>query len=115
MSQKYIVNNNNLIMAHVEFHEEILGHNNNAETKGGGYWFYCSKREVWFFYNKSFDFGEIKFEQFKEAILNGDDEEFIGLPKCFSNIEYVSEAFKKFDKDGAIDFKFDTEINCHYV
>lgn len=112
MAQKFIINDNELMMANVRYHEDILGIGKNQKTVGGGFWYFDRKLEVWFFYHKSIDFGTVTFEQFKNAVLNDFDDDVIKSKKFFCYEEHLVAAIKLFEEK--TDHQYDEEINCYY-
>jgi len=82
MAQKYVLNDGDLAMAHVKYHADI--YKNNKDTKGGGYWYFEKKRNLWIFYSKSEEFGNISYDAFKDAIKNHHDDDMIEATKLFT-------------------------------
>lgn len=113
MAQKFIINDGDLMMANVHFHEEILGKGKNQKTIGGGWWYFDRKMDMWFFYYKSIDFGSVTFEQFKEAVLNDFDDDFIKAKKFLCYTEYLRDVIELFKAN--VDMQHDKEINCYYI
>lgn len=73
MAKKWIINNNEIIMGHVEFHKELVGHHREKEghkTVGGGYWHHDEENNILYFYGSSDDFGGVRKETFTEALKN---------------------------------------------
>lgn len=72
MAQKFIINDNVLIIGHVDLHEQLLrGGLERNKTVGGGYWCKDYKTNTFYFYGKSIDFGSVTKEQFDAAIKSG--------------------------------------------
>jgi hypothetical protein len=65
MAKKFIINDCDLILGNVEFHEDLLHGRDRSKTIGGGYWHKTSK--TIYFYGSSFDLGKVTKEQFDAA------------------------------------------------
>ena len=70
MAQKFIINNNELIMGDVIMHEDLLKNKKRNKTIGGGYWYIHEETNTMYFYGKSIDFGKVTEEQFNKAKKN---------------------------------------------
>jgi len=66
MAHKWIINDEDLILGDVEFHEELVckGRDRN-KTIGGGRWHFDRKANIIYFWGKSIDFGQVTEEQFE--------------------------------------------------
>jgi len=69
MAKKFIINNGNIVMGHVEYHKELLSDHTN--TVGGGWWEYNKEKDIMYLYSKSYDFGQAKREDVIQAIQTG--------------------------------------------
>jgi hypothetical protein len=69
MAKKFIINNGNLVMGHVDFHKELV--KDHSTTKGGGWWEYDKEENIMYLYSRSIDFGQAKREDVIQAIQTG--------------------------------------------
>jgi hypothetical protein len=66
---KFIINNGNLTMGHVEFHRELS--RDHSTTKGGG-WFHLDKEnKKLYLYDESMDFGPCARPDVQLAVTEG--------------------------------------------
>lgn len=71
MAQKFIINDNEIILGDVEFHKElIVDQQKHKQTIGGGRWFWDEDGKIVYFYSSSTDFGQVTKEQFESAFAN---------------------------------------------
>lgn len=65
MAHKLVINDDDLILGDVEFHEDLLtGDRKQKTTAGGGRWHRDIERNVIFFWGKSVDFGQATKKEF---------------------------------------------------
>jgi len=89
--RKFIVNNNELIMGDVEFHEGLIGSSRKREdTIGGGRWHWDEENNAVYFWGVSTDFGGVTKEQFEEAVKNSMTSPFMDESK-FMFSDYKGE------------------------
>lgn len=69
MAQKFIINNGNLVMGHVDYHRELV--KDHSTTKGGGYWEFDRESNIMYLYSESMDFGQAHREDVIKAIQKG--------------------------------------------
>jgi hypothetical protein len=67
MANKFVINNNEILMGNVELHEHLLGRRERNKTIGGGRFHIDKQLKKCYFYGKSMDFGTVTFEQFQSA------------------------------------------------
>lgn len=97
MAKKFIVNNGNLVIGHVDFHKELV--KDHSTTKGGGWWEYDKEKNIMYLYSESMDFGQAKREDVIQAIQNGWIDPILNETKFFHS--YESSLGKVFDdKEG---------------
>lgn len=58
MAQKYIINNNTLILGNVEYHSELS--KDHSKTQGGGYWHVDTQHKKVYLYSRSLDYNRPK-------------------------------------------------------
>ena len=68
MARKWILNDNELRMGHVDLHKELRS--GKDPVTGGGYFYWIESQRVMLLYSKSQDFGPITEEQFKAMELD---------------------------------------------
>jgi hypothetical protein len=66
--RKWIINDEDLILGDVEFHEDLIckGRERN-KTVGGGRWHFDRSNNTIYFWGKSVDFGQVTEKQFEES------------------------------------------------
>ena len=69
MGKKFIIADNQLILANVEMHRDIT--ENHQGVVGGGWWYINDDRTKLYLYSKSVDFGNVSKEQLISALENG--------------------------------------------
>jgi hypothetical protein len=68
MARKWIINDEDLILGDVEFHEELVCKGRDKEkTVGGGRWHYDRDANIIYFWGKSVDFGQATEKEFINA------------------------------------------------
>jgi len=67
MAQKFVINDNILILGEVEFHEDLVKDRIKSNTIGGGYWIYHKDTNTYYFYGNSIEFGQVTKEEFNSA------------------------------------------------
>ncbi len=67
---KFIINQGNLMMGHVNFHKELSS--DHTTTKGGGWYHIDHDNKKVYLYDVSMDFGQAKREDVIAAIQTGD-------------------------------------------
>ena len=65
MAQKFVINDNRLILGQVDFHKELC--KDNTKTVGGGYWHLDSERGILYLYGISVDYGPVTKAQLEAA------------------------------------------------
>ncbi len=96
MAKKFIINDNELILGHVEMHEDLLGKGSDrSKTIGGGFWHYDRDNNTMYFYGSSMDFGSVTEEQFLAAELPLSIE---NAKIVFSTKNYFSEVLKELEE-----------------
>ena len=93
--QKFIINNNNLIVGEVEFHEDLLHEANRYLTAGGGRWHIDEETNTIYFYGSSVDFGKVTKEQFENAYKRPNIE---AMNIIFSEKEYLCDVMDEQNK-----------------
>lgn len=69
MAKKFIINNGNFVLGHVEYHKELA--KDHSTTKGGGYWNIDLDNKILYLDDESADFGPAKKEDIVEAFKTG--------------------------------------------
>jgi hypothetical protein len=85
MAKKFIINNGNLVMGHVEYHKELLS--DHTKTVGGGWWEYNKEKDIMYLYSRSMDFGQAKREDVIGAIQTGLISTSLNNTKFFHSYE----------------------------
>ena len=84
MASKWIVNNNQLIIGNVKYHEDLLSpQRKRNETDGGGMWYLDRANKITYFWGVSQDFGGVSEETFQKAIDNSLISPFISETKIY--------------------------------
>lgn len=97
MAKKFIINNGNLVMGHVDFHKELV--NDHSTTKGGGWWEFDKEKNIMYLYNRSIDFGQAKRDDVIQAIQTGLLSPRLNNTKFFHSYEdYICDVHS--DKNG---------------
>lgn len=65
MAKKWVLNNGNIILGHVDFHSQLC--RDNANTIGGGWWFMHHDSNTIIYYGSSEDYGSVTRDQFERA------------------------------------------------
>lgn len=68
MVQKFVINDNYLILGNVELHEDLVKDRDSSKTVGGGRWYYDRDKNTMYFWGKSIQFGQVTREEFDNAI-----------------------------------------------
>lgn len=69
MGQKYIINNNTLVMGQVEYHSQLL--KDHSKTVGGGYWYVDDENKKVYLYSKSLEFKQARYADVIKALRSG--------------------------------------------
>lgn len=64
---KFVINDGDLILGEVEFHEDLIHGRNRSKTVGGGRWYEDIDTDTIYFFGESTDFGAVTKEQFDAA------------------------------------------------
>lgn len=97
MAKKFIINDGDLILGHVKYHENLVtGDRERDKTIGGGFWHHDRNTNVMWFWGTSRDFGNVTKKQFDDAIKEQivEDSEIY-----FSSLEYYSDVRKEIEKN----------------
>jgi hypothetical protein len=90
MTRKWIINDDDLILGDVEFHEDLLtGDRKQKNTVGGGRWHIDTERDIIFFWGKSIDFGQATKKEFDYAFKQPSVEHyetFFSLKTDFNDV-----------------------------
>ena len=62
---KFIIKGDELRIGRVGKHEELAG-NDDSDVKGGGWWHYDKETNILYLYGSSFDYGQVKAEDFED-------------------------------------------------
>lgn len=89
-TNKFVINDGDLILGHVEFHKELIKGRDKNKTIGGGRWYVDTN--IIYFYGRSVDFGRVTKEEFDAAFK----QPSIECNKIiFSTKEYFSDVLKE--------------------
>jgi len=93
MAKKWIIQDGNLRLGHVDLHKELKSKTGNA-VKGGGYWELDKEKKIIYLYGKSIDFGQCKLDD----IINARNDGYAGptleeMDWVFSNHLTLGECF----------------------
>ena len=95
--RKFIINNDDLILGDVEFHEDLICKGRERkETVGGGRWHFDRVKNVIFFWGASTDFGQVTQKQFDYAFKQPSVEQaetFFSLKTDFVDVLKEYEIF----------------------
>lgn len=95
MAHKWVINDDDLILGDVEFHEDLLtGDRKQRKTAGGGRWYVDRELDVIFFWGKSIDFGQATKKEFDYAFKQPSVER---LETFFSLKEDFKEVLKEYE------------------
>lgn len=67
MAQKFVINDNCLILGNVELHVDLVKNRDSSKTTGGGRWYYDKGKNTMYFWGKSMEFGQVTREEFDKA------------------------------------------------
>ena len=97
MAHKFIINDGDLILGDVEFHEELVckGRERN-KTVGGGRWYFNKIANTIYFWGKSVDFGQASKEQFDDSFKQPSVER---ATIVFSNKENLLDVMKEIEEN----------------
>jgi len=95
--RKFIINDEDLILGDVEFHEELIceGRERN-KTVGGGRWHFDRSKNIIYFWGMSSDFGQATKKQFEESFKQPSVED---ATQVFSNKKDFLEVMKEYEEN----------------
>lgn len=102
MANKWIVNDGKIYMsANIELHSDLHGKNRLDEKKtiGGGHFHFDKAKNIFYFFGKSIDYGQVSKERFDAAFKNSVGKTFRtrDAEVFFSSKEYLPEAIKEYE------------------
>lgn len=65
MAQKWVINNGNLVLGDVRYHNELC--RDNTLTKGGGFWYLVKEIKTIYLYGDSTQFGQATKKQLEQT------------------------------------------------
>lgn len=93
MPQKFIINNDNLILGNVDHHVDLA--KNHTTTKGGGWWHIDSENKKIYLYSKSLQFKHAKFADVLSAVNYGKLPEYLkDYEFYFSHADSLQDAMR---------------------
>jgi len=75
MAKKFVINDGDLIIGHVELHEDLVKGMDRNKTIGGGYWYFDREKNIVYFYGKSLDFGTVSEDELRAAFKQSSIED----------------------------------------
>lgn len=97
MARKWIINDEDLILGNVEFHEDLIGNDREKnKTLGGGRWHADRVNKIIYFWGKSVDFGQVTKKQFEDSFKQPNVER---LKIVFSHKLDLIDVLKEIEED----------------
>ena len=102
MANKWIVNDGKIYMAaNIELHSDLHGKNRLDEKKtvGGGHFHWDKVKNIFYFFGKSIDYGQVSKQKFDLAFASSVGKTFRvrDAKVVFSSKEYLPDAIKEFE------------------
>jgi len=100
-AKKFVINDGDLILGQVEFHEELVKDRDRSKTVGGGRWHFDKDNNTIYFYGDSTDFGSVTKEQF-DAVFKQPSLSRVNI--VFSNKMFLSDVMKEINEKNCNNF-----------
>ena len=97
MARKFIINDEDLILGNVEFHEDLIcSGSEKKKTVGGGRWHFDRIKNIIYFWGKSVDFGQVTRKQFEDSFKTPSVE---GATLVFSHKKDFLDVLKEIEEN----------------